>query len=417
MFPRKIWKAAISQIDITPDYPTTLVGRYRPEPSKGVLHRLFAQVLFFQSDSKLFCLIAVDSLGLMVPLASRIRSQIAAKWRMDISHVMSQFSHTHSAPNPTADGRNGERYYAFLLQQIERCAEEAYQHFRPCKIGWALTSVDIGENRRKDGTALDKRLGALLVADAETEQPIGMIVRIAAHANILPSENRCVSSDFIGAAREELQHLFRFPVMFIQGAAGNIKAAGTNGIGEGSGRVLQRVAGELVDGVKRLRFSPQEVIDIQMLSTQITCTADVPTEEEALQAVGDSRAPAVVSWLKACSALRKAGIYVQRIPMEMQFLKLNEGGFCGVSAEIFCELALEAQERLGSPLFFLNGYTNGYDGYLPSREEWYKGGYEVVDSYLSNFIYLGHVAAYRPETASQIVDVAVSRWNKLLAGI
>lgn len=335
----RIYKAAFSQIDITPEFQTSLVGRYRPENSQGILHRLYAQALLFQNDDERFCLIAIDNLGLDVPLAEVIRSKIAIILNTDVSRVMLNFSHTHSAPDPTPLAFNGERYFDFLCKQIISCVETAIEDFRTCKIGWALTTTSIGENRRDGCTVTDNRLGALMVADRDSGKPIVLIARIAAHNNILPAVNLNVSSDFIGVARKELQDFYGFPIMFLQGAAGNIKATGTNMVGEGSDDDLLKVVGILVDSVKSLRFELHDINDIQMFSRKMTCVSDVPSKEEAEKIAADYMNSDAQDWLQACNKLIERGISSQSFQMEVNFFKINQGCICGVADEIFCELA------------------------------------------------------------------------------
>lgn len=45
--------------------------------------------------------------------------------------------------------------------------------------------------------------------------------------------------------------------------------------------------------------------------------------------------------------------------------------------EPFSETALEVKGSLRNELAFLGGYTNRYTGYLPTKEEYTYGGYEV----------------------------------------
>ncbi|HPF19676.1 MAG TPA: hypothetical protein PLY08_08925, partial [Bacillota bacterium] len=162
--------AAFSEIDITPDFQTVLVGCHRPDPrAQGVLHRLYAQAVLFRTDNETFCLLAIDSLGLTRSLANTIRSQIAERLNADVSHVMLNFSHTHSAPEPTPFALNGERYFLFLCSRIILCVESAMERFTACKVGWSYTSAAIGENRRDGCSITDHRLGALMVARADDE--------------------------------------------------------------------------------------------------------------------------------------------------------------------------------------------------------------------------------------------------------
>ncbi|MED1267725.1 alkaline ceramidase, partial [Bacillus mycoides] len=48
-----------------------------------------------------------------------------------------------------------------------------------------------------------------------------------------------------------------------------------------------------------------------------------------------------------------------------------------IPMEPFSETALEMKESVQNELAFFGGYTNGYIGYLPTKEEYAYGGYEV----------------------------------------
>ena len=410
----KTYHAAFAQIDITPEFPTILVGRYRPDPVNEVLHPLYAQALLFQAKDEAFCLVAIDHLGLNVPLSNIIRTKIAAILSVQTDHVMLNFSHTHSAPDVMPFALNGERYFAFLCAQIEKCVKTAMNGFCPCKIGWALTTVCIAENRRYGGTVIDHRLGAMMVADARNGKPMVLLTRIAAHANILPTATAMISGDFFGVVRQELEQELGVPAMVLQGAAGNLKVAGTGRFGEGDDDILYHIAQEVVRGARNLRFMLEDVTEIAMISSDITCISDVPTVKESEKLVGDHHNPQTNDWLAACAGLREQGIKTQAFQVEMSFLKLNQGCICGAPEEVFCELALDVQERTNNPLVFFNGYTNGCTGYLPSRDEWCKGGYEVQQSFFTYHQYSGRVMPYRAETADRFVDAVAHQWAQML---
>ncbi len=408
----RIYKAAFSQIDITPDFQTELIGCFRADNrSQGVLHRLFAQTVLFQKENETFCIIAIDNLGLTLKLSNIIRSSVASQLSTDISHVMLNFSHTHSAPEPTEYALNGKRYFNFLCDKIIECVGIAKQNFLFCKIAWALTSAEIGDNRRAGCSITDNRLGALMIADANSNKPIAIITRVAAHANVLMRQNLKISSDYFGPVREELQSFFECPIVILQGAAGNLKPIDVSKICGGNLDDLHRITSIFVNAAKQLKFTLNNIDDIQMFSRSMTFISDIPSKEGAEKITANSVSVEAQEWLKACEELRSKGEKIQSLDSEISFFKLNEGFFCGVADEIFCELALDVQDRTNNPLFFLNGYTNGCTSYLPSRSEWHKGGYEV---YHSNFIYYkyhGHVMPYREETADRIVDLVVNEWE------
>ncbi len=72
-----------------------------------------------------------------------------------------------------------------------------------------------------------------------------------------------------------------------------------------------------------------------------------------------------------------------------------------------CELAIDAAREHGAD-FHLGGYTNGCDGYLPTAAEFDRGGYEVLWSYLTYYIYHGRVMPLRRDSADRLVQAAAA---------
>lgn len=409
-------KAACAQADITPDFQVELIGCYREDSkSRGVLHSLYAQVLVLEFRGRNYCLIAIDSLGLTTTLSDELRSMVAKQLETGISCVMLCFSHTHSAPAPLSPV-NGERYFRLMCDRIKKGVAEALEKLQPCQAGWALTNTQIGENRREGCTTVDNRLGALKITASATGSPTAVILRITAHANILMSCNNMVSSDYFGVAREKLQNYFLCPVILIQGAAGNVKPAGVDKIRGGGIPDLDRISDILLNSAKQLRFKMTEVNNLQMYSKKFDYYSAVPSEAETKQIADDAKESCGIDgseWLRECERLRKSGIALQVQEGKIQFFNLNGGCFCGVPDEIFCEIALEASKLAQAPYLFLNGYTNGCAGYLPHSEEWVKGGYETLYSYLQYYPFHGHVMPFQKDTADRLVQHVLSEWEHM----
>lgn len=410
------FKVAFSQIDITPDFQVELIGCSRLDSkSKGVLHSLYAQVLLLEFCGRNYCLIAIDSLGLTTTLSDELRSIVAKQLKTSISGVMLVFSHTHSAPAPLSPV-NGDRYFCLMCDQIKKCVAKALEKLQPCKAGWAMGDTEIGENRREGCTTVDNRLGALKITDYATGCPLAVVLRVTAHANILMSGNNNISSDYFGVAREKLQKYFLCPVILIQGAAGNIKPAGVDKILGGSLHDLDRISDILLNSAKQLHFNMTEVNNLQMYSQNFDYCSDVPSEEEAKQIADDAKKLCGIDgseWLRECERLRKSGIAMQIQEGKIQFFNLNDGCFCGVPDEVFCEISIEASKRAHAPYLFLNGYTNGCTGYLPHSEEWVKGGYETLYSYLQYYQFHGHVMPFQQDTAERLVKLVLSEWEHM----
>ena len=141
--------------------------------------------------------------------------------------------------------------------------------------------------------------------------------------------------------------------------------------------------------------------------------ADVPDMRRAHEIADEARVKAGIDgtrWLAEVERLNAQGILRQREYASMQFFRLNEGALIGIPNEVMCELALAVQARAGR-LAFLGGYTNGCMGYLPTAEEYDRGGYEVLWSMLNYFMYFGRVMPLNRDVADMLVYMAVDGLN------
>ncbi|HNY37764.1 MAG TPA: hypothetical protein PKI73_07230, partial [Petrotogaceae bacterium] len=297
---------------------------------------------------------------------------------------------------------------------IMTCVEAAKQKLCPFKLSWSVTDTQIGENRRDGCSVVDRRLGALKL-EKLNGIPIAVVLRITAHANILMSCNNQISGDYFVPAREKLGRYFKCPVMLIQGAAGNIKPAGTDKILGGNLGDLEKITDILLDSAKKLKFDPDEVRKIFMYSSEFDYYSDIPCETEAESIAAKAKKLFGIDgaqWLAECKNLRERGVSQQHQKCEVQFFYINEGCICGVADELFCEISIDVMEKTESPFMFFNGYTNGCTGYLPHAEEWEKGGYETLYSYLQYYMFHGHVMPFRKDTAKRLITLVSDEWKK-----
>jgi len=117
------------------------------------------------------------------------------------------------------------------------------------------------------------------------------------------------------------------------------------------------------------------------------------------------------NWLKEVARLHSEDIKQQSIDLEIQYFMLDNGCFCGVSNEIMCEIAIDVVKACNDDLIYFGGYTNGCDGYLPTADEYDKGGYEVLHSYLIYYIYHGTVMPLNRDTAEKLVRTVTEHWR------
>ncbi len=425
---------AYGKVDITPNWKTELVGFDRESNmSKGVLDRLYAQVLLLKNIDKINALITIDSLGFTVELTNKLRKLIAIELNTKIESIMICFSHTHSAPNPAID----LKYYDFVCKNIMECIVETNKNYKICKVGWGESKCEIGINRRGESYNLDNSLGILKISSIDTKFNL-VILRVVAHANVLSADNYLISSDYFGETRELINEKLGCEVMILQGASGNIrpKYQQSNAVDleinyyeeihknytkkekekffRESINSLERMAETILESLNNVYndIDLKDIDRIMILSENKEFCADVPTVEKSEKIGEEACEFANINpneWMEEVKRLNKNKVLTQKSNIEMQYFIINNGGFCGLANEIMCELDLEFRNKLNKVNYYLNGYTNGTSSYLPNEIEYEKGGYEVLWSNLVYFKYHGRVMPLNKDSAEKIIDLVIDK--------
>lgn len=427
-----------AQTDITPTQSLQLVG-YDARPdnySRGVLHRLLAQTLIWQSAETICCLVTIDSLGFTTSLSLTLRQQLADALQTTPEHVMLCFSHTHAAPNATAH----PDYYAFVCAQLEQAVCQARAFMVPIQAAWGSTRNTIGVNRRSPDLGFDDRLGVLQITGSDPHDLKCLLLRITAHANVLTADNYDISSDYFGAIRQQLSARYGCPILIVQGASGDVKAkyrqanadhlevhlaevlahpptpAEQQLYHEQCLRSLEIIADEVIHAVEALlpTLHPQPVHTLAMYSRHTTFYASVPDWPTAQAIAAEAQTSAGIDgtgWLEEVRRLHQAHISRQSAPCEIHYLLLNNGGLCGVPYEVMSAISTAIRQKTDAPLLFFNGYTNGCDSYLPTAPEYDLGGYEVLWSNLLYYPYHGRVMPLDRDTADQLADQAAQGYR------
>jgi hypothetical protein len=399
-----------SEVDITPLFNVQTIGFNKKDNlSRGILHKLFAQISIWSSEDEKCCLLAIDHIGFSCQEANILRDKIASRLCITRDKVMLCFSHTHSAPNTSIE----QEYFGFLCKQVLLGLSKAEENAAPIKAAWSITEADIGINRRDKQGILDRRVAILKIVDADTEKLRLLLLRVTAHGNVLLQDNYLISSDFIGVTRKLLEENYNCKVMITQGASGNIKPKYT-----GSLEALDQMAHEINNAVGACieKLKPCRIEKLSMFTQTETFFADVPTLKRAKEISDEAMHENNIdgtNWLKEITSLHSKNIKQQRAEIEIQYFVLNNGCFCGVPNEIMCEIAVEVVKECNDNFIYLGGYTNGCDGYLPTADEYDKGGYEVLHSYLIYYIYHDTVMPLNRDTADKLIRIVTEQWRRM----
>ncbi|CAN7516960.1 neutral/alkaline non-lysosomal ceramidase N-terminal domain-containing protein [Rossellomorea sp. LjRoot5] len=383
-------RVGVYKIDITPPLGIDFIGYHRPEGIRNIDERIFSTAFVFENNQDTSVFISVDNIGLLIEDTSVIRERIAAELNVSYEKITVVYTHTHSGPATVSSRELVKAYKTILIENTVKAAVMAHERLQPSEVGWNVTLADIGVNRREEtaggrvkmGTnengVVDKRIGIMAIRHQQDRTLSGAIVFCTAHPNVLKSDSDSLSGDYPGESRKILEQTLGCPVIIVQGAAGNVNARY-----RGSREALEKMAYALSGSV--LTMIPSiEYKKISKLNTQSTIMPmtliEIPKPEGIERMATNAEEQWGVNtskWLTHMLGKYKQDDRHISIDLEIQSFRVNEGSFSGIPMEPFSESALEVHEKLNDPLAFFGGYTNGYLGYLPTKEAYPYGGYEV----------------------------------------
>lgn len=399
------FRASAVTIDITPDEPQNLLG-YGPRNSTGTHDPIFHKIVALDDGTTQFFLISTDICLYSPAEYDRLAKKLQNLYGIDPINIWWSVTHTHSAPEIGSAGMYAvylsdrivklkPDYTEWMEQKLIDGIGEAREKLEPAKmgIGWGFSQANI--NRRAidvDGKAslglnpdgpVDRRIGLIRIDKADGS-PLALIANYAMHGTVLSGKNTLISGDAPGVAAQYVEEKLGAPVLFINGAAGNLapiySVYPTPSAGHlGEFRVL--LGDRIIEANRKI------------LST----TGEVKLKSGSLTV--ETRRKPGLGWpeeLKNYSRTTKDGINYIRMPV--RFLQINDNiGIWSAPIELFCEVSNEVRERSPFEYTFYYGYTNGWFGYMPTAEAFPHGGYEVE-----------RVSPFTAEAAHDLTESVVS---------
>ena len=377
-------QAGLSKVDITPSQPVRMAGyESRKEPSQGVHDPLGALALAIEKDGQHLVLVSLDSLGFYNNTAEPFRRAILEACQLKPSELFLCAIHTHSAPtlgmDPDKISPANVAYTKELQNKLVEVVGAALKNLAPIQASLCFGSSPVGVNRREvvqessTGSKIvlgrnplkmtDREVQVLKLARPGQDKLAGAVFVYETHSTSLGPRNYLISGDIHGIAEQFLENYFGSSIVApgFAGASGNIDPwvrvlpdFRTNNGWIPEPVLLGTMLGEEVARVLEGKQSPLTNGSIRTLIK----TANLPAK-----ATADSSAPANGT-----------------APIAITVGRLGEIAFVGWGGEVFNEIGLAV--KAGSPFrhTFILTHCNGAAGYLPTRDSYPEGGYEVQSS-------------------------------------
>lgn len=415
------------------------------DPLQAVETDLSATAVVLSNQESKVVIIGIDISIIYLPVALEIRRLIGEAVGTPASHVLINFSHTHSGPalpdfvqDIPEQMRMQHPYKDRLIGWLVEAAVEANEQLQPARIGADWGEAHVGIYRREVGpdgrdvlgedptVPIDHAVGVIRVDDLEG-QTIAILFSYGCHTVTMGPRSNVISSDYPGPARALVENTFGGLAVFLQACGGNVNPV--HGIGyEVDCRDTKNRAGLLLGGevvkvaagirtnvrrgeqrvpmgvIPNIFFWPWEpvagdtstclgAIDeiIQFTFMELPSLAEAKAiQQEWHQKLVDGRANDARDW-EINVALRfsewadnmVAGVE-QGDPTHdavIQAIRINDIVLASVSVEAFFQTGQAVKARSPFEHTQFLGYSNGCVAYLPRAADYPPGGWKLGEAY------------------------------------
>ena len=394
-------KIGIASIDITPQHPVWMTGDgNRDHRSEGVYQSLIAGAISIAGDVDEVLILTADLIGYDLAYAATAKNRIADSTGLLPRQVVLTATHTHCAPffYPMAMPGEVEKGYAeFLLNQLVQVAVAAKNQQTEGTVGFSRGRSEFGVSRRlPDGEGgvrfapnpngpMDRDLDTLWFSNIGGEL-IGSLTIFGCHPT--SRGGYMLGGDYPGFLCRALSEQTGAPSCFATGCAGNIRPwfKGENdGFNTPSLEELESASRRIADEVMQSRQNATPV------NAEGLCTtsefhhlpyAELPDDDEFRDKAENHTNPLIRHWASEMLTLSEAGGLPGSCPQEIQVVQFNEDMqtvFLG--GEVLTEIGLHIKSALQPTTTITVAYSNGLIAYVPSKETYDLGGYEVDGSH------------------------------------
>ncbi len=389
------FRAAVVKKNITPEKPQWLRG-YNPRISTGIHDSIYHRIVVLDDGHTRFILASSDICTFSPVFYDDVASEIESRFNINPLNFWWSLTHTHSAPEVAtgygsilypvmanrrkqADEHEKDPAYTLMMKQkLLDGIDEALKSLVPARLAvtWGYSQANI--NRRAidadskaslgmnpDGP-VDRKIGILKI-NHEKGEPLAVIANYPVHGTVMGGQSQVISGDAPGIVAEYFEEKTGAPLLFINGAAGNIAPIYSVYPNPHAGHLSQfkvLLGDKILNACRQISHA----------------TADVTIRTERL-IVETKQHPALDLPEDMGNYSRTSGSGEKLIRLPVRILRINEDvAIWSAPVELFCEISNNIRSSSPYPYTFYFGYTNGVMGYLVSENEYQYGGYEPAVS-------------------------------------
>lgn len=433
-FPYTRCRFGVAVRDVTPPVGIyhTAWGAATHDRAEGIHRPLTATAAVFAPSEGIgrpLALVAFDHGWFQNPDDERaMRQNILARTELDDAELLINLSHTHATTNANSyliDRPGGElvpEHLAFITRQIGDAILEALQTTTPAWIAYGHGRCALAVNRdywdakagkfacgfNPDGIADDTMLVARVSDDAG--RTLATMVNYSCHPTTLAWENKLLSPDFVGATREIMEKAFGAPALFLQGAQGETapreQYTGDTAVADRNGRILGHAAcaalealpppatkfvytGIVASGADLGTWAYQPASAAELEGSDVLAAKKffVDLMRKELPSAEDIEPLYLAETRRREKELLLRRMLFQKAlgrdpehHMPVWVWRLGQLGVIAVPNEPYSRLQQELRAHMNATPVLVLGVTNGTLGYMPPREFYGDGRYQVNQS-------------------------------------
>lgn len=415
-------RAGAAQVDITPPIGAPMAGYYVPRVAEGVHDPLYVKAIVFEQNGVRVALAACDLVLLPRNLSQQARQIIQKQTGIAPDHVMISATHDHTGPvilqTPSRYNLKGKMlritrdYTNALPGRIAQAVEEAASRLQPAVIHAGVgRETSLAFNRRyymKDGAVgwnpgklnpniwrpagpTDPTLPVLYI-ETPDGKPIASYVNFSMHQDTTGGLK--FSEDFSYALGKILRMAKGKDLvsMFTIGCAGDInhldfsRKEKQESYHEAA-RIGAVLAGDVLKVIQRAPVVPVDKISVSDQVLHLELPRFTPEEvawARCTQATFGTSSPApFLDLVRAAKILEISDRHGKPYDAEVQVIALGpQIAFASFPGEMFTQFGMNVKQDSPFPITITPELANGDPGYIPNRQAYPEGAYEVVSTRL-----------------------------------
>ena len=379
---------------IVPDVLDRYPHAFWFKPGKRDGDSLSARALVLERDDTRVVWVALDLIAVdrafSETVASRLRQAGARPGVLIVSA-----SHTHSGPGAFVDGmlmgflavdREDSAVREALLTAVVEAVRRADEARAPARVAIGVSAAPPVVRSRLHGP-LDPEIVVLAVRRIGGA-PVAAVWNFAIHGTMLGATNLTLSGDVMGAATDALERVVRAPVLYVNGAVGDVSPAR-------HGRAaLPEVAAALADAA-RAAWQRATPIGVGPLVARVL-RIELPSPRLSLH-------NCLGGWMPAAITMPLDGAF----PTETTLtgVALGDAAWVALPGEPATALGLriKAEARRSFRHAFVVGVSNDYVGYLVTAADHGRPSYPTCGS------------VYEARTGDDVAERALTLLRELYA--